>query len=307
MKVFILGGTGFIGSELVRMLSSYNYDVYVISRSTGKVETMFKGQVSGIQWKSFKPEDLLEYFTGNYAIVNLAGTPIGPMPWTKTRKVKILESRVKITEALSQAVNLTEKKPIAILQGSAMGYYGSEGDKLIDESFPRGSGFISDVTDQWENALKIEGQNSTRTIFLRTTIALGKGDGFLPVISLPFKLFFGGHLGSANRWFSWIHIQDEVKAIKFLLEHPDATGVFNLSAPNPVMNRDFAKILGKKLNRPSWFHVPNFLLKLVLGQMADELLLTTQRVIPRKLLDMGYRFKYPNLEEALDGIYNPTK
>jgi uncharacterized protein (TIGR01777 family) len=307
MKVIIFGGTGFIGSELARLLSNHNYEVHVVSRSTRRIDSMFGDGISGIQWKSFKPEDLLDYFTGDYAIVNLAGTPIGPMPWTKKRKEKILESRVKVTHAISRAVNLAENKPLVILQGSAMGYYGSEGDKLIDESFPRGSGFISEVTDQWENALKLEDQTSTRTIFLRTTIALGKGDGFLPVISLPFKLFFGGRLGSAGRWFSWIHIQDEVEAIKFLLENHDASGVFNLSAPNPVRNKDFAKILGKKLHRPSWFHVPNFLLKLFLGEMADELLLTSQRVIPKKLLDLGYRFKYPSLQDALDEIYNRAK
>lgn len=188
------------------------------------------------------------------------------------------------------------------MQGSATGYYGSQGEQKIDESFPKGLGFLADVTKAWENSLHIEDKTKTRIVYLRTGLVLGEKGGLLSRLKLPFQLFTGGHLGNGQQWMPWIHIEDEIAAIKFLLENINTFGKFNLCSPDPVRMKIFCKSLGKALHRPSWLNVPAWLLKILLGSFAEELILTSQNIYPKKLADAGYKFKYKTIQDALNSI-----
>jgi len=199
-------------------------------------------------------------------------------------------------------VEKSKSKPNVVVQASGIGYYGNRGDEILDESSSPGSGFLVEVAKQWEKTTEKVKFLGVRHIIIRTGVVLGKDGGFLPRVLLPFRLFVGGHLGSGKQWIPWIHIQDEAKAIRFLIEKEDLKGVFNLTSPNPLVSKDFFKILGKVIKRPSWLHIPGFFLRLFLGQMAEELILSGQRALPKRLLESGYEFLYSDLESALKEI-----
>jgi len=189
-----------------------------------------------------------------------------------------------------------------IVQITGIGYYGDRGDELVDETSSYGQGFIVGVAREWEKSIKPIETLSVRLVILRTSVVLGKGGGLLSRVLLPFRFFIGGHLGNGKNWISWIHIKDWLEAIRFVLEKNNISGVLNLTSPNPHQSKDFYRTLGNVMKRPSWFPVPGFLLKLMLGDMAKELILSGQRAIPNRLLKLGFNFQYPNLKDAFQNI-----
>ncbi len=301
-RIIVTGGTGFIGQSLCFDLNDAGYDVILLTRQIANAKKILYNNVTPVQWDGRSSAGWLQYADGAYAIVNLAGENIGAGRWTRKKKQRILSSRIQAGMAVTEAITRARQKPEVLLQASGIGIYGDRGDELLDESSSTGSSFMPDLARQWEQSVKTIETSTVRVVYIRTGVVLGKGAEFLKRILLPFRFFMGGYLGSGNQWISWIHLHDEIKAIKFLIEREDLNGVFNLSAPNPIRFKDFSKILSNIISRPSWFHLPGFLLKMVLGEMAEGLILSGQRAIPQKLLTAGFEFRYPALEPALNDI-----
>jgi uncharacterized protein (TIGR01777 family) len=301
-RVIITGATGFIGKALCSRLLKEGYEVIALSRSKEKGEKILGTEVKVVQWDGRSFQGWLDYANGAYAVVNLAGENIGAGRWTPKRKKAILQSRLDAGRAVVEAVNSVEKKPAVIIQASAIGYYGNRGDEIVDESSMPGEGFLVDVVKQWEDSTKEVEPQKIRRVVIRSSVVLGKDGGVFLRLAKPFRLFVGGHLGSGKQWFSWIHLEDEVNAILFLIQREDLKGVFNLSAPHQMIQKDFSHILGKIMKRPSWFPVPGFVLRTIFGKMAKETLLSGQRVSPKQLLDGGFRFLYPEAELAIEEI-----
>ncbi len=296
MRLVVAGGTGFIGAALCSRLLELGHSLTLLTRSASS------GAISpnkrSLSWNPASPGPWEEALNGSDGVINLAGEPIAKR-WTERQKELIASSRIDATRALVTAIGKAKEKPKFLLNASAVGYYGARGDETLTEDAGSGNDFLSRVCIAWEKeAIKAE-DYGLRVIRLRTGIVLGKGGGALAKMLLPFKLFMGGPLGSGNQWMSWIHLEDEIALILFLLEHADAHGAINATAPNPVTMQEFCKTLGDAVNRPSWAPVPAFALRLLLGEMA-EMLLTGQRVLPEQAQKLGYSFRYPTLHEALE-------
>ena len=302
MRIIITGATGFIGNYLCKLLLEHNYEIVVLTRNASKARKNFGSMVTCVEWDARTNNGWQEYAEGAYAIINLAGAGIADNLWTESYKKQILESRVSATKAVVMAIEATDEKPKVLLQGSATGIYASRGDEVLDESSAKGDSFLADVVDEWEAAAKSVEKMGVRVCYLRTGVVLGKDEGILKKLSLPFKLFVGGTPGSGKQWFSWIHIEDEVNIIFHLLKNEGAEGVYNLVSPDPLRIADFCQQMGSVINRPSWIPVPAFMLKLVMGQMAEETALISQRILPRRLMENGFRFSYPSLKPALQDL-----
>jgi uncharacterized protein (TIGR01777 family) len=305
-RVVVTGATGFIGKALCFRLLEEKYEVVALSRSKEKGEEVFGTDAKVIEWDGKSSEVWQDYANNAYAIVNLAGENIGSGRWTAEKKQSIIQSRLDAGKAVVEAVKSVEKKPKVIIQASAIGYYGLREDEIIDESFSAGEGFLANVVKKWELSTQEVESHKTRRVIIRSGVVLGKEGGAVLRLIKPFRLFVGGHLGSGKQWFSWIHLEDEIKAILFLMQREDLKNVFNLTAPHQLIQKDFARIMGKVMKRPSWFPVPGFVLRPVFGEMAKEMLLSGQRVVPRRLLEAGYRFVYPQAELALNEILGKT-
>lgn len=302
MRVIITGGTGLIGSALAADLAASGREVVVLSRRPEGVKNLPAG-VRAVAWDGRTAQGWGELASGAEAIVNLAGASIGgaipPLTrWTANAKRQILDSRLNAGRAVVEAVQTAAEKPRVVVQQSAVGYYGSRGEEALTEAAGPGSDWLSGVCQQWEaSTAPVEGLGVRRAI-ARTGLVLGRDADLFKIITLQFKLFAGGPMGSGRQWFAWITLADEVAAMRFLIES-DAQGAFNLSAPNPVRYAEFARTLGRVLRRPSLIPVPAFALRLMMGQKADELLLTSQRVLPAALGQNGFKFQHPELEPAL--------
>ena len=295
MRLVIAGGTGFIGSALSARLSELGHSLTLLTRSSAPAGS--RPNVKWLTWNPGSPGAWEAAVNGSNGVINLAGTAIARR-WTKRHKEAIASSRVQSTRALVQAIGKAGEKPKWLINASAIGYYGPHGNETLSEEAGAGSDFLSRVCVAWEREAGKAEDYGLRVVRLRTGIVLGKGGGALAKMALPFKLFLGGPLGDGNQPMSWIHLEDEIGLILFLLEHPEARGAINATAPNPTTMSEFCKTLGDVLNRPSWAPVPAFALRLVLGEMAD-MLLNGQRVLPTQALKLGYAFKYPTLREAL--------
>lgn len=296
------GATGFIGRHLTYSLIEDGYNVTVFTRNPDKALKLLGDKVCCVFWDPEHCKNINVSINGDYIIINLAGENISSGRWTKNKKRRIMESRLN---AGKFAVNLAEtlkKKPHLIIQASAAGYYGNSGSETVTEGSQAGSGFLSEVVQKWEVSIKSPVLSGTRKIFMRTGLVLGKDGGVLKKMIVPFKFFAGGHIGEGSQWYSWIHISDIINAIKFFIKNESTEGIYNLTSPNPVTAKELSIVLGKALNRPSWFHVPEIFLKTIFGQMADEVLLSGQKVIPERLVNSGFEFKYPELEPALREI-----
>jgi hypothetical protein len=292
----IAGGTGLIGSALSLQLLEKGHSLTILTRSTvARAPTANKKYQS---WSPPLPGAWEETIDGADAVINLAGEPIAAKRWSEKQKEKIRSSRIETTRALVSAIAKAGQKPRLLLNASAVGYYGPRGDEPVTEEAGPGDDFLSRVSIAWEEEAKKAQEHGLRVIRLRTGIVLAREGGALSKMVPPFKFFAGGPLGNGKQWLSWIHIEDEARLILFLLEHPQAQGAVNATAPNPATMREFCKTLGRVLNRPSWAPVPAFVLRLVLGEMAD-MLLTGQRVLPDAARKLGYSFRYPTLFEAL--------
>jgi uncharacterized protein (TIGR01777 family) len=292
MNIIITGGTGLIGRAFRVEMEKAGHQIWVLSRSGGG---------NTIQWDGKSARGWEKWAEQANAIVNLAGTNIGAGLWTKERKRSILESRLDAGQAVVEAVRGAANRPLVVLQASAVGYYGVTGDRVVDESSSSGVDWQSDVVRQWEASTSAVEELGVRRVTMRTGVVLTRGEGILTRFQLPFNLFLGGPLGSGTQYVSWIHVRDQVRAMRFLLETPQMSGAFNLTSPQPVMNAEFGKTLGQVMKRPYWFPTPGFALKLVLGEMST-LVLDGQRVIPRRLQEAGFLFEYSDLHSALENI-----
>ena len=306
-RVIVTGATGFIGKALCFRLAEEGYEVVALTRSLEKGKKLFGNKATAAKWGGQSAESWLDFVDGAWGIVNLAGENIGSGRWTPQKKQSILQSRLDAGRAVVEAVESVEKKPEVVIQASAVGYYGSQADELIDENSSPGEGFLADIAKEWElSTQKVESLN-VRRVVIRSGVVLGRDGGAFLRLLKPFRFFAGGSLGSGRQWFAWIHLADELEAILFLLKREDLQGVFNLTAPESLIQKDLARLLGKILKRPSWLPAPGFMLRLFLGEMAGEMLLVSQRVTPRRLLEAGFSFRYPQMEQALREILESNK
>jgi hypothetical protein len=299
MKVLITGGTGLIGSALSRELAAAGHEVVVLTRDPARAGALPPG-VTAAGWDGRTAAGWGHLAAGAGGIVHLAGENIAAGRWTAERKRRIRDSRVRSGEAVMAAIRAAAPRPAVLLQASGVGYYGP-GDEPVDESAPPGGDFLARVCVDWEAATAEVEALGVRRAVLRTAVVLAREGGALPKMLLPFRLFAGGPVGSGRQQLSWIHLADETGAIRFLLERDDASGPFNLSAPEPVSNREFARTAGRVLGRPSVLPTPAPAMRLLLGEMADMLLIG-RRALPARLLALGYRFRFPALEGALQDL-----
>jgi uncharacterized protein (TIGR01777 family) len=302
MRVVITGGTGLIGRAAARDLGAAGHDAVVLTRDLGKVKGLPPG-VRAVQWDGRTGDGWASLLDGDTAILHLAGEGIADGRWSEERKRRIRDSRVVSGQAVLDAIRKARERPRTLLQSSAVGYYGPCGDELVTEDHPPGGDFLAGVCKEWEASTAEAETLGVRRALLRTGIVLSPEGGALPKIALPFRLGVGAPLGAGRQWFPWIHGDDEIGAIRFLLEREDARGPFNLTAPRPVTNRDFGALLGRALRRPNPLQalglgVPTPLLRLGMGEMA-EALLHGQRAVPRRLQELGYAFRYSEAEAAL--------
>jgi uncharacterized protein (TIGR01777 family) len=306
-SVIITGGSGLIGRALTEQLLRLRYDVVILTRNPSRVGVKRNGALRFVLWDGSSPQGWLKYVEGAYGIVNLAGHGIASGRWNSEEKRRILDSRMRAGGAVHDAVKLAIRRPRVVVQASAIGFYGNGGDDLLDESSPRGSEFLSEVAEQWEGTTAPVERLGVRHVVIRTALVLGRGAEFIRRISLPFKLGVGGPQGSGLQWVSWIHVEDEALAICFLLGRSDLGGVFNLSSPEPVRNEEFSKAIGRALHRPCWLQIPAFVLELGLGEMAKELILSSKRVMPKRLLDAGFVFRHPDIDAAVLDVVSSGK
>jgi uncharacterized protein len=299
MKIAITGATGFIGSLLADRLWNQRHHLLLLSRNPPRETNVTKHE--WIAWNPGGAGDWHESLDGVDGIVNLAGEPIAAKRWTDAQKGKIASSRIESTRALVNAIAKAKEKPKFFISASAVGYYGPRGDETVTEETAPGNDYLSRVCVAWEEEARKAESYGVRVALVRTGIVLDKGKGALAKMVPPFKFFAGGPLGSGNQWMPWMHIEDEIGLILFLIQNGEARGAFNATAPNPVTMAEFCKTLGDVLNRPSWASVPTGVLTLLLGEMA-EMLLGGQRAVPQEALRLGYEFKYPSLMAALQSL-----
>lgn len=297
MRIIIPGGSGLIGRALTADLAAAGYEVIILSRSPEKVEGLPDGaRAEG--WDGQSAAGWGHLADGAGAIVNLAGENLAAGRWTAERKRRILESRVKPGQAVVEAVEAAQNKPGVVIQSSAVGFYGPRGDEEITESAAPGTDFLANLCREWEASTAPVGGMGVRLVIIRTGLVLSLDGGALPRILLPFKLFVGGPIGSGRQWWPWIHIDDVVAAIRFLIETETAPGPYNLTAPSPLTNAQFSRVVGRVLGRPALMPVPAFALQLLFGEMST-VLLDGQRVMPYALREAGFTFRFPEAESAL--------
>lgn len=295
-RVLITGGTGMIGRRVARELAGAGHDVVVLTRSPERAELPEGVRPAG--WDGVSADGWGPLADGALGIVHLAGENIADGRWTAARKRRIRDSRVRSGEAVTAAVEAAERKPKWLLQASGVDVYGDRGDEVVGEGAAPGEGFLAEVCIEWEASTEPVERLGVRRAVLRSGPVLTTEGGMLGKMLLPFKLGLGGPAGSGEQYVPWIHMADEVAAIRFLAGSEAGRGPFNLTAPEPVSHRDFAKALGRALGRPAVLPAPGFALKIVFGEMAD-LLLEGKRAVPRALETLGFRFRFPQLEDAL--------
>ncbi|MGQ9557459.1 MAG: TIGR01777 family oxidoreductase [Desulfurispora sp.] len=305
MRAVIAGGSGLVGRALTEYLLALNWQVTVLTRSPAR--NLPSGAPFAL-WPGSSGQGSLTWaqvLEGASALINLAGASIAGRRWSEHYKQAILESRLHSTRRLVEAIACLppDQRPRVLINASAVGYYGSRADEVLTEESPPGHDFLSQVCSAWEQeALRAE-EHGTRVVLLRTGLVLAKEGGALPRLLLPFHLYAGGRTGSGRQWMSWIHIQDLVRLIYFLLHHPRASGPFNAVSPRPVTNIQFCRTAARVLHKPSWLPQPASLLRLLLGDMADALLLASQRALPARALEAGFVFTYPELGQALQAFF----
>lgn len=305
MRIVITGGSGFIGRRLVARLLEQGDQVLVLTRRLEQARRILgeSPNLKLLPYDPYQPQAWAAALEGYEGIVNLAGEPLASSRWTETKKKEIRRSRVETTQALVQALASLNQKPQVMISSSAVGYYGSHpaGEPLTETDLPA-QDFLAGVCQAWEAAARPAEELGIRLAILRTGIVLGPDGGALGQMLAPFQFFIGGTIGSGKQWLSWIHREDWVSLVCFLLEQ--GSGVFNATAPNPVQMEEFCRTLGQVLGRPSWLPVPELALELLLGEAA-QVVLTGQKVIPQAALQMGFTFQYPQLKEALRQILLP--
>lgn len=297
-----------IGQPLVQSLAADGHEVVVLSRQPDKRRSEMPADVRLAAWDGKTLGAWAEQVDGADAVINFAGEGIAgdnflPDRWTAEKKRRIRDSRIDAGSTVVEAIRQARVKPGLLLQASAVGYYGPRGDEIITEAAAPGDDFLSRTCITWEDETAEVEAMGVRRVIARTGLVLTEEGGTMGRLKLPYQLFGGMYFGNGRQWWPWIHIDDEIKALKFLLENEAAGGPFNLTAPNPVTNRQFGKALGRALRRPSYMPVPGFALRLVLGEVAT-VVLDGQRAVPEKLQALGFTFDYPEVDAALVDIVN---
>jgi uncharacterized protein len=293
MKILMSGSHGLVGKALTKSLTNDGHEVVRLvrhNRSLGSLE---------VEWDPNQGRIDAEHLEGNDVVVHLAGESIAGGRWTSAKKRAIRDSRVNGTLLLSESLARLSRPPSLFLSASAIGYYGDRGDDLLTETSAPGNDFLADVCVEWENATRLAVEKGIRTIHTRFGIILDAGGGALAKMLTPFRMGIGGRIGDGKQWMSWIALDDVVNGLRFLMEEPSTRGPVNFVTPNPVTNAEFTKTLGRVLSRPTLFPVPVFGARLAFGEMADALLLSSQKVEPSVMKTKAYQFKWPTLEPAL--------
>ena len=292
MRVLISGAGGLVGTELIKQLKALGHEPIALVRreATGDHEISWKPGVERLDPEIMESID---------AVVNLGGATTGRIPWTKNYMQTLISSRLDTTKTLVEAINASKNQPKVLVSGSASGIYGDRGDELLDETAGKGEGFLSDLASAWEAEAQ---KANTRVVLARTTLVMSKKLGALGRLLPLIKAGIGGPLGSGNQWWAWISLEDEARAIIHLIDSDETTGAYNLTAPEPATCKEMVVALGKALKRPTFFRVPSWAMRLLIGVAADELLLCSQKMTATKLLSTGFEFNHPTLKDAVDYV-----
>jgi uncharacterized protein len=297
MKIIVAGGTGFLGRPLADALIAAGHDVVILSRAQS-------GRARAVSWN---PDGSMGAWAseidGAGVVINLAGESIAAKRWTSAQKQRIRDSRIRATRSLVAAIGQAATPPPVLISGSAVGVYGPHGDEIVNERTPPGSDFLAQICVEWEAEARRAESARTRVVYVRTGVVFERDGGALPQMALPFTLFAGGPAGSGRQYVPWIHRDDWVALVMWAMQTASANGAVNATAPAPVTNRDLARALGRALHRPSFMPTPAFALRLMLGEMADALLLSGQRAVPAVAEQAGFTFRYPRVDEALAAIF----
>ena len=298
MRVLITGGTGFLGQALCPRLQASGHEVVILTRQSRPRLPM------GVARSATRLDDLE---AGQFdAVINLAGEPIGDGRWTEDRKKLLLDSRIAVTSNVVEWMRKAKRPPQALISASAVGYYGEQGDRPITEDTQPTPGFTHDLCAAWEREAGKAAELGARVCIMRIGVVLERDGGALAKMLPAFRMGAGGRLGSGRHYFPWIHREDTASICQWLLERPEARGAYNASAPNPVTNAEFTRALGRALGRPTVLPMPEAALKLLFGEMS-ELLLVSDRMLPKRLLDSGFKFRYPDLGRALAAIFGSDR
>jgi uncharacterized protein len=299
MKILMTGGTGFVGSFLTTRLLHDGNIVSILTRNQNDLKTGSL-DVSFIVGDPLVPGPWQQVVNNYDAIINLAGASIFNR-WTAAQKRAIRESRINTTRNIVNAIDECSGKAVTLLSASAVGYYGFHGDEELTEEAPPGDDFLATIAREWEEEALMAQKKGARVCIMRFGIVLGMPGGALGQMISLFRKFVGGPIGSGKQWFSWVHVDDLTGAFSFLLKHPELSGRFNVCSPKPVRNKELSKTIGKALHRPSLMPTPGFMVRLVLGEFGS-VVLKGQKVIPRRLLENGYDFKYQDIDKAIASI-----
>ena len=297
MRVLISGASGLVGTELVRQLREDGHQALRLVRRTAKA-------ADEVSWNPAEGQIDPDIMESVDAVVNLAGATTGRIPWTAKYKKEIVSSRIDSTRTLVTAINRAGNPPKVLVSGSASGFYGEGGSTWLSEESPKGKGFLSDLAHNWEQeAMKAR----ARVVLIRTTLVMSRKKGALGPLMPLLKLGVGGPIGSGKQFWAWINLVDEAAAIIHLITTPGASGPYNLTAPEPATCEEMIVGLGKAIRRPTFFRIPEFLMKLFIGEAAEELLLVSQKMTANKLLASGFRFRYPDLKSSIDWVVARSK
>src|SRR6266700_6219087 len=292
MKILVSGSHGLVGSALVTSLASKGHEAFLLVRHA-------PDSAAEVEWYPERGSLALSRLEGMDAVVHLAGESIAEGRWSEEKKRRIRESRVKGTTVLSEALGNLKRPPGTLISASAIGYYGNRGDEILTEESSPGNDFLASVCSEWERAAEAASTKGIRVVKSRFGVILSNNGGALKKMLTPFRMGVGGRIGSGKQWMSWIALHDVIAGLEFALTNEALSGPVNFVAPNPVTNAEFTRTLGKVLSRPTIFPIPAFGVRLVFGEMADALLLSSQRVKPAHLTQAGYRFQFSDLDAAL--------
>lgn len=295
MRILICGASGLIGKALTTTLEAKGCELLLAGRKEPQDERQTKWTIED----GFAEAERLE---GLDAVIHLAGESVSALRWTDEKKAAIRSSRVDGTRSVVDALAKLKSRPKVLISGSAVGFYGDRDDEILSESSTAGDNFLAQTCREWEAESRRAEDAGIRTVLLRTGIVLSKDGGALATMLLPFKMGVGGVIGDGKQWMSWISLDDEIRAIEFVLEHEEVRGAVNLVSPNPVTNQEFTAALGEVLYRPTFIPLPEFAVSMLLGEMGDELLLSSTRVVPARLEQLGFEWQFPDLKPALEHV-----
>jgi len=310
MRVVVAGGSGFLGGHLVSALAERGDEVVVLTRRAPRpIHSRGFGSIRDVEWHPADPREGDTPFwqtmvDGAGAVINLTGASIGDGRWTKTRKATLRDSRVVPTRRLIDAVRQASNRPAVFLQSAGVGIYGTETEGAVDETFPPADDFLGRLGVEWEAQAQPAAALGCRLVVLRNGVVLGRDGGAIAKMAMPFRFFVGGRVATGRQYLSWIHRDDWVALVLWALDTPTVSGIVNATSPQPVTNAEFSRALGQALGRPSWMPVPALVLRLLFGEMADTVLIKGQRAVPRRALDLGFRFRHPEIREAMWSVFH---